>query len=573
MCGIVAEFGGSSRTAELLRGVAHRGPDQQGVFLRPRAGLGAARLRVVGGAGGDQPLLSPDGAVAVVFNGEIFNYRELGLAGASDAAELPRLLGEEGPRFLSRIRGPFALAAFDTRDETLLLARDERGVRPLFLAERSGLLLAASEVAPLLPSCPRPDRTAWDHLLAFQFWPPGRTLWEDVQPLPPGTWRRYRRDAAGRLRFEEGPVACGGDEGRSPADLLREAFRLQGACERRTGIALSGGLDSSAVAGGLAMAGAAPGLAAVGYFPGGGEALDERPHARAVARELSLPLMEVPISPERFFEAWPKLIASLGGPMGGPGGPAQRLVSEALAAEGVAVVFSGQGGDEIFGGYERTRLLQQWDRGEPLVPAPGYEPLVSGLGADPVSHFLFRGAPLLPWLEPARRRGVLAAAGSLPRPVRPVADRVAAFESSVLLPGLLAIEDRVHGAYGMEGRVPLLDPLAARACERIPLAEKSPPSAPREFFRSLLPGMLPKAAAARRDKLGFPVPLAKWFAGPGRAWIHDTAYLDFLPEAGFREETKHAVRSGVFDARQTYFLLSAGLTLAALGRPAGETVS
>lgn len=567
MCGIAGSLGRPSAVAALVRGLRHRGPDAAGLVRAGELAIGAARLRVNGGAEGDMPLRSASGRTLVAVNGEIFNHREVfgTAAGGSDLAGIADLLENEGPAALRRLRGPFALAAADLRDGSLLLARDEIGVRPLFVREAGDSVLAASEIAPLLAESGGPERddAAWDFLVATHFWPADRTPWAGLAQVRPGTWRRYRR-APGGIEASSGTWAfAGGEEDLAPA--LDEAFRLQAPCPLKCAILLSGGLDSSAVLALLARAGRTPDLAAVGWFPGAGAAFDERPMARAVARECGVPLLEVPIAPEAFAAAWPEVTRALGGPLAGPGAASQWILARALAGEGVRVVYSGQGGDELFGGYERHRVLQQADLGQAPDPAPGYEGLRPPDGRDLAGHLLFRGAELLPHLDPGRRAAVAAAARSIPGPGPGRADRVLSWECGVLLPGLLAVDDRTAAAFGMEGRVPLLDPVLARLARRIPLREKSPPAAPRKLFRDLLGARLPEAARARRDKMGFPVPLDAWFRAPLRAWILDRLADPALREIGFLAGLADAAAAGRISARNLWFLGSAAVALAGAG--------
>jgi asparagine synthase (glutamine-hydrolysing) len=401
----------------------------------------------------------------------------------------------------------------------LALARDAQGIRPLHVVSRPAGLVAASEIWPLLAELEGPpalDGAAVAHLLAFQFLPPGRTLFEAVTPVRPGEILLY--DASARLVRRE-PLRFAG-AGRDPAELsaaLREAAALQGPRACRSAVFLSGGLDSSGVAGLLAEAGHPPDLAVTGWFPEGDPALDERPHARAVAAELRLPLAEVPIRAADALEIFPALVRALGGPLAGPGAMAQFLLARFASEDGVRVVYSGEGGDELFGGYERHRLLQQIEAGAPPEPLPGYAPMARAMAgaADPLAAAVFRGAELLPLLSRDAQAAVTAAArDALPPPGPARSDRALAFEAERFLPGLLAVDDATLSAFGIEGRVPLLDPVVAAAASRVPLAHKSPPPFPRRLFRSLLGAALPLAASRRRDKMGFPMPLETWLSSP-----------------------------------------------------------
>lgn len=563
MCGIAGSLGAPSVVPTLVQGLRHRGPDHQGWTRHEDLAVGAARLRVTGDARGDMPLVSESGRTVVVINGEIFNHEELfgPSPGASDTRGLPDLIERLGPAAFSLIRGPFAAVVMDREDGSLTVARDERAIRPLFIAEGEGTVTCASEVSPLRHSLRLHDHdpAGWAHLLAFQFWPEDRTLWEGLRPLPPGTWRRYEKSEAGltrrqgRIRYEGGGEDLGA--------ALAGALQLQGRCALRAGITLSGGLDSSAVLGGVVGSGQGDVLAATGWFPEAPEEYDERPWARRAAEEVGCELLEVPITAQSYLEAWPRVLRALGGPVAGPGAVSQWLVCAALADAGVGVVYSGQGGDELFGGYERHRLLLQRDLGLPLTPAPGYERLLDPGATDPAAAVLFRGGRLLPLLEPEMRARVLNARRSLPVPGPGLADRLLEFEVETLLPGLLAVDDRTTAAFGMEGRVPLLDPALARLALRMPLREKSPPDASRRAFRVACDPFLPDGIKQRKDKMGFPVPLDQWLRGPWRSVLRDHPGIGLLPDVGFRPEVGEALAAGLLRGRDAWFVLSVALAL------------
>lgn len=573
MCGIAGVVGSTEGAQALLAGVAHRGPDARALWLGRRVAIGAARLRTVGDARSDQPIASASGRLRLVGNAEIFNWRDLGGAapGQSDLTTWLEHFERVGEVAFSAIRGPFALAIVDTVDERVWLARDEWGVRPLFVRRESAGLAFASEIEPLLARGPvLRDERGWDALLAFQFSLPGRSPWQDLHPVAPGTWLSVRLRDGGQ-EIDQGQFRCIAGADAPLEQAAREAFRLQGRAPGRVGLTLSGGLDSSVVAGSLVREGLRPDVAAVGWFPEGGPELDERPHARAVAEELGIELLEVPITGDAYRAAWSEVLARLGGPVAGPGSVSQYLVARALREEGGArFVFSGQGGDELFGGYERHRQLLQLDLGRPRDPAPGYEQLLPEGTIDPAARLLFRGADLLPHLEPERAGGVMAAATALPRPGADLAERVLAFELRVLLPGLLHVEDATVAAFGMEGRVPFLDPVLAGSARSRPLVEKSPPDTPRRLFRELFAPVLPVSAARRRDKMGFPVPLSRWLAGPLRDLVEDASIQSHLADLGLRPSGCLALRAGRLPPRLSWFLLASALALETLGTAASR---
>lgn len=565
MCGIAAGLGtDAAKVRALLDGVAHRGPDAARTVASRGGVVGAARLRMVGAdARSDMPLAS--GRVAAAWNGEAFNHAEMAPpdAGRSDLWPVVEAFLREGAAAFERVRGPYAATFLDVRDDELTLARDPLGVRPLYLRVGPTGVAAASEPWPLIadgPLPPRIDADALAHLLAFQFPPPDRGLVRGVDPLAPGAVRRFVVDGGGvRERPAARTVYGGSDEG-SLAATLRRAAALQGPCARRTALFLSGGLDSSAVLGLLAAAGAAPQVALVGWFPDGGAGLDERPHARAAAAALGVRLREVAITAESAWAYLPAAMRGLGGPCGGPGVLSAYALAETAAKEGAAAVFTGQGGDELFGGYERHRLLDLAERGLPLEPAPGYEPLAAAmrLAADPLRAAVVRGDALRPLLEPEAAAAMDAAvAAALPPPGPGRVDRALAFERRVFLPGLLAVDDRALGAFGLEGRTPLLDPAVARIAERGNFDDHRAGGAPRDALRTALGAALPACAAARRDKMGFPMPLRAWFAGPWRERTLDLLAGDALVSCGFRRgAAREAFERGALADRDAWFALA-----------------
>jgi asparagine synthase (glutamine-hydrolysing) len=568
MCGIAGVLGDPRRLAPMLQAQGHRGPDHLGWTQIPQGALGAARLRMVGGPEADQPVFTPDGRHALVLSGEVFNHRELDAGGAGDLGGLCRRLAEEGPQAFSRVRGPFAAILLDRTRAELLVARDEVGVRPLFISTQGPDLLVASEIPALEAAAGGfdGDLEAWAHLLAFQFRPRAATLHAGIGSLPPGTWRRYGLRGGRAVAIAEGSFRYEGPRARDLGALLEEAIALQAPKGHPSALLLSGGVDSSAVGALLAAAGGKPDFAVVGWFPEAGPDLDERPHAREVAAELRLPLLEVPILADAHQDAEARLIRALGGPEAGPGGASVQLLVESAAREGARILYTGQGGDELFGGYERHRQLAARLQGHPTDPAPGYGALLRG-AEEPAVELLFRGRELLPLLAPGMAGLVRRSADCLPRGGADLLERLIGFEIRTLLPGLLAVDDRAAASVGAEGRVPLLDPGLAQAAARIPFLAKSPPESPRRLFRELLGLRLPEAARRRRDKMGFPVPLEVWLAGPWKGDLSDPGLPARLGALGF-EET--ALRRGLraLSPRGQWFLLACARALEADAAPA-----
>ena len=521
MCGIAGVVRGDARALEgMLDRMAHRGPDGRGASNGGVARLGCVRLAIRGGEAGAQPLRTRRGLL--VFNGEIYNAGELvkelrwhgiDVDGSSDTAVVGALTDVYGIRAVDRLNGMYALAYDD--GETVWLARDPAGVKPLYWrGDRF-----ASEIGPLLEDASI-DPAAMARWLTFHWTAGDQTLFSGVRRVPPGGivalpgGRVVRGDDPG-LRFGAGP---------NPA---LDAARLRKVLERavgdavpegRFGVCLSGGVDSTVVAA------LARGDAVAYHGRVAEEGCDESPFARAAAEHLGLPLVEVDVTAGACLDAWPKVLAALEEPAAGPGSLGQWLVARRAAAD-VRVLLSGCGGDELFGGYARAAAL---DRDVPPPGLEAYAPLFARVRdlapADRAFALLDRRDPAL------FRRSFLEAH---PPPLADFADRFAAgnldpataaarAERDIVLPALLHVEDRVTMAFGVEGRVPLLDRRLLRSAVRMPAHGRVDADGRlKALFRDAAAPHLPPAVRDRRDKMGFPLPVGDWLRGPWRAFAGD----------------------------------------------------
>ncbi len=523
MCGIAGMVGHRPEAVErMVALLRHRGPDGSAVVAGGRSTLGCARLAIRGGDQGAQPLRTARGLL--VFNGEIYNLPELvkelawhghHVDGGSDTQVAGALLDRKGIRAIDQWNGMFALAWDD--GETLWLARDPAGIKPLYYTENA----FASEIRPLLPPSPLLSPVALRRWLTFHVAYGEETFFDGIRRVPPG----------GVVALPDPRVTRRGDPAlvfSAPNPALDEA-RLRKVLERsvadalpeeRFGVTLSGGVDSTLVA-----ALAREGGRATAYHGRVAEAgCDESPFARAAAAEIGLPLVEVPITAAACLDALPKVVRALEEPVAGPGAVAQWLVAE-RAARDVRILLSGCGGDELFGGYARTVALL---RDEPPEGLQAYAPLFArARGLPPAT----RAFELL-----SRREGSLFARDLLDRHPSPREEFEEAFavggldplaaagraEIAIVLPGLLQVEDRVSMAFGVESRVPLLDRRLLRCAARLaPEARVDAEGRPKALFRSAAAPHLPAAIRARRDKMGFPLPLALWLGGPWRPFAKD----------------------------------------------------
>lgn len=389
MCGIVGQVRADGRAVELsllermCAALEHRGPDARGAHLAGRAGLGVQRLRVIDLVTGDQPILNEDGRVAVVLNGEIYNFRELRrrlersghrFRSDGDTEAIVHLYEEEGPRCVRRLHGMFALAIWDARARRLVLARDRVGKKPLFYASRGQAITFASELRALMqdPEIARDlDHEALGAYLAYRCVPGPLSVFRGVRKLPPAStlvledgqakieryWRlrhRPKQSVVSRTELNE-----------QIRDAIRGAVRRRMIADVPLGAFLSGGLDSSAVV--AAMAEQSPRPVKTFSIGSKDERANELPLARLVASRFGTDHHELVVSPSA-VEVLPAIVRQYGEPFADPSAIPSCYVAR-MARPSVTVALNGDGGDESFAGYGRYRaslLLHRLRR----APAP-----------------------------------------------------------------------------------------------------------------------------------------------------------------------------------------------------------
>jgi asparagine synthase (glutamine-hydrolysing) len=386
VCGIcgIATSGGGQAPLEALeamnRAMAHRGPDGEGYHRAPGVGLGHRRLSIIDLGGGAQPIYNEDRSVVVVFNGEIYNYRELTrelegrghrFSTRSDTEVLVHLYEEHGEDLVARLRGMFAFALYDARKATLLLARDRFGIKPLYYHERGGILYFASEVKPLIAAgyVPEVNRPGVHQYLQTRFAHGDETLFRGVHRLPEGSlllWRGGRREVR---RFYPNPAIGGPDDGRDFQSLFDGAFasavETHMVADVPVGAYLSGGVDSSAVVSEMTrLTGHAVRTFCVDFAGAGSEAAA----AEATARQLGCDHRSVTCGVDELLEL-PAVVAALEEPVGDPVVVAQYMLSRATRDAGIKVVMTGDGADETLGGYQFLAAIIRAMRWQPWVPA------------------------------------------------------------------------------------------------------------------------------------------------------------------------------------------------------------
>ncbi|PWC90785.1 asparagine synthase [Azospirillum sp. TSH100] len=384
MCGILgfigptlAESEGRRRLAAMADALRHRGPDDEGFFQAPGVGLGFRRLSIVDLVSGNQPVFSTDGTVVSVCNGEIYNHRELRaeleqrghrFRTRSDTEVLPALYQEYGPEFAARMNGQFAFAVYDLTRRRLVLGRDHVGIAPLFHAEVDGGLAFGSEIKALLrhPDVPRRvDLTGLDQILTFPGPVSPRTLFAGVESLPPGTVLVVDGDGQ-RRRITywdlDYPTAAEIDDSRSAEECveeldaaLRQAVRYRLQADVPVGGYLSGGLDSSLIA--ALVAELTPDVQRHTFsITFQDRRIDESAHQRLMARRLGTLHHETVVGPEQIHAHLTNIVRHAEAPLRESYNACSLILSRMVRDQDMKVVLTGEGADELFGGYVGYRL-------------------------------------------------------------------------------------------------------------------------------------------------------------------------------------------------------------------------
>ena len=572
----------------------HRGPDAQGVYRDRRCGLAHARLSIIDLASGQQPMVDADDRYAITYNGEVFNYVELRAELAalghrfrtqSDTEVVLVAWRQWGEACLPRLNGQFAFAIWDRQDQTLVLARDRLGVRPLYLCEHGGALWFASEVKAIFAGDPRIPRALDPVGLGetFTFWTPlaPRTVFAGVRELPPGHVR-VESPAGVRERCYWAPRYPAADERGFPGSLADATDALRDALERATALRLlradvpvgcyvSGGLDSSVVA---ALAHRARGGRLRTFSLRFADAeYDETPFQRAMVAHLGSEHDELVVTRADIAAAFPETIRHVERPILRTAPTPLLLLSRRVHQAGIKVVLTGEGADEMLAGYDlfrEARVRRFWAREprstlrprllERLYPYLARSPTrtramareffgrdLDRADAPEFAHLpRWRSAQALQRLFAAPVRAELAAAGD------PIAALVASLpaelagwdplrrdqylEIRTLLSGYLlsAQGDRVAMASSVEGRFPFLD------ADVVALAAALPPDYllrvldEKHVLKRVATGLIPPEIV-RRPKQPYRAPDAQAFADAPPAWVDDVLAPEAIAAAGVFE--------------------------------------
>lgn len=558
MCGIgaILDPGGSAgpeAAQRMVESLRHRGPDGDGVRRIGPVTLAHTRLAIIDVAGGDQPLVSEDGATTLIVNGEIYNHRSLraGLeqrghrfATNSDSEAILHAYEEHGPDCVRRLNGIFAFALWDDRRKRLVAARDEFGVKPLYWWGDGRRVAVSSEVGALLQAgltTAELDPVALDHYLACRFVPAPRTLFKGISKLPAASTLIAEEGAAPRIEtWREPPGEPHQDLGDDDlADLLAERFG--DAVERQMmsdvpyGAFLSGGVDSAAAVAAMAKRSPAPPSTFTIGFPGHAGLLDERGPAAESARLIGTDHHDTAMVETDFLAELATAMPHLEEPCGIPSAPALAQLSR-FAAERVKVVLAGQGADEPHGGYGRHQAAALLSRLR-FAPAALATPAAALARALPraararrAAHLLggrgeaarllrlveITDAPVRQALLGARKADAeeerLTSAKAVLSHVagRDLLEQALYLDTRMFLPdGILICNDKMSMAASLELRVPFLDVELMRFVERIPARARVRPRQGKRLHRMATQRILPPAIA-NRPKHGFSTPYDDW---------------------------------------------------------------
>ena len=516
MCGIAGVMTATGRLPDMAGpetmrdALAHRGPDGVGRLAADDVGMTQTRLAVIDLETGDQPLFDAGGA-ALVANGEIYNYVELRdeLAGevfttASDCEPPLKLYGRDGLAFTESLRGMYAIAIHDAAAGRLVLARDPFGIKPLYYADAPSGFAFASEPQALIRAGlvePRIRRDTATELLQLQFSTGRNTVFEGIDRVLPGETLVV---AGGRVveRHKRSALPDGGTEAWTEAEALEHLERalvdsvtVHQRSDVPYGMFLSGGIDSSVVLALMARLNDRPVKAfTVGFDEA--SVSDEREHARVVAEAVGAEHVEVEFTEQDFWTLLPRVAAVIDDATADYAVlPTYKLAAE--ASRDLKVILSGEGGDELFGGYGRYRsLMRPWWSGGRAMRWRG----------------AFQGMSVLRDESPGWRDGIAASETIEARPGRTRLQVAQAVDCADWLPHDLLIKlDRCLMAHGVEGRTPMLDPVVASVAFRLPDRFKIQGRMGKWLLRRWLAENLPEAQPFTR-KRGFTVPVGEWIS-------------------------------------------------------------
>jgi asparagine synthase (glutamine-hydrolysing) len=578
IAGIVRWDGAPVREEEIRRmcgAIVHRGPDEEGIYIGDGIALGMRRLSIIDLEGGQQPISNEDGTVWIVFNGEIYNYRELRRdlerAGHvfrtdSDTETIVHLYEDLGPRCVDRLRGMFGFAIWDERRRQILVARDRLGIKPMYYAERDGELVFSSELKPILTLGHVPRAVDWGaagHLFTFLSTPSDRSIVAGVKKLEPASvavgtpGRPLQIQKYWDVEFRPNERASEAELVEQLRALLAESVTLHQVSDVPVGAFLSGGLDSSAVV--ALMSQPAAGRLKTFSIGFAESDFDELQYARDVARRFGTDHHDLVLRPD-VVQIVEDLTWYLDEPFGDTSAIPTYMVSK-LAAEHVKVVLSGDGGDELFAGYDKY-VVEGRERQRDRIPRP-LRAIAGAVGAAMpdgmtgrrfLRHLALDGPrryldASTMFRSDEMRKLLKAEAYAHLAQHDPLAESIAALRHGgddwlaaaqyrdlhTYLPlDILTKVDRATMAHSLEARPPLLDHKLVEFAATVPARFRLRDGTTKYLFKQAMRGILPDTIIDRQ-KHGFAVPLATWFRGDLAGYARDLLLSARCRERGIFE--------------------------------------
>ncbi|MAP24513.1 MAG: asparagine synthase (glutamine-hydrolyzing) [Rickettsiales bacterium] len=581
----------SSNTEAPIRSanaLAHRGPDHSAEYSDNKSiFLAHDRLSIIGlDESSHQPMLGRDGSV-IVFNGEIYNYRDLKknelsdypFQSNSDTEVILALYEKYGVDCIQYLRGMFALAIWDPDKNRLFCARDRFGIKPFYYAKTDDEFVFASEMKAILPYLKqiKTSQEALSEYLTFQYTLGSETLFENIFQLMPGHFLTFQDNQLNIKKYWDVNYQIDHNQPAAYFEekleyLLEDSVKHHQVSDVPVGSYLSGGIDSSLIT--SLASDQNPNF--YGSFHGrftDYSGYDESVYAEAASDAVNKKLFIIDITAQDFIDNISKVIYHLDTPVAGPGAFPQYMVSK-LASEHVKVVLGGQGGDELFGGYARyiiayfeqciksaidgthkngnfvvtpesiipnLTLLQEY---KPLIKSFWKEGLFGPLDErylrlidrsndinDEVNWDLFDRGELV-----EKFKLIFNSHDNVSKEA--YFDKMTHFDFKCLLPALLHVEDRMSMAHGLESRVPFLDHPLVEFAATIPADIKFPGGGMKSLLKKVFAKKIPSKILNRRDKMGFPVPLKEWFEGPLREFVFDIFSSKVAKTRGFYNPKK-----------------------------------
>jgi asparagine synthase (glutamine-hydrolysing) len=588
ICGVVSSADPAGLSQEILQKMClplhHRGPDDEGYYLDRNAGLGMRRLSIIDLVNGDQPICNEDGTLWLVFNGEIYNFRQLRtqLEGKghvfktnSDSEVILHAFEEFGYECLNQFNGMFAFAIWDTRRRSLFLARDRIGIKPLFYWASKQKLVFGSELSAILahPDVPKDiDYIALDQFLTLEYIPSPRSILQGINKLSPGHYLLFQEDQLTLKQYWDLPIyeseLTAEDSIEELRHLLKDSVRLQLVSDVPLGAFLSGGIDSSTVVAYMSDGDSDPiKTFTIGFQD---DSYDETRYARMVSTRFGTEHHEEILRPD-ISDLAEKLIGHLDEPIADFSIFPTYLVSK-IASRFIKVVLSGDGGDEVFAGYD-SYVAQRYDSVYSRVPARIRQGIISNLidfippqatkkGVINKAKRFIEGsalpAPLqhcrwMIFLNPEQRDALYqpwfkrSLNGSFPYSAlekhfgkvahaEPLKQQQYVDIKTYLVDNILTKVDRMSMAASIETRVPLLDHRIVELALNLPGDQKIRGQKTKIILRQAMKDYLP-AEVLNKPKQGFSIPLKHWLNGPLRPMMSD-----LLSETSVRQR-------GYFDSR------------------------